>query len=284
MNEHRDASNRRESTSTEAGPTTGNGSRSGPEEQRMQGHWILAKLGKRVLRPGGRGLTKRLLEALAPSGDDRIVELGPGLGHTARQLLEVNPASYVGVDPNPQGRAALDTVLDGHEQAQLKVADAADTGLPPACADLVIGEAMLTMQTPEQKRVIAAEVSRILAPGGRYGIHELVVTGDDASAVSRELSRSIKVGAKPLPVEQWRQLLEGQGLMVEWIGHAPMRLLEPSRLVADEGVVGALRFCINLALNAPARRRVTAMRKVFRYNRQHLAAIAVVARKPDSVG
>jgi len=39
-----------------------------PEEDkdvtRMQGHWLLARMGKRVLRPGGLELTHRLLERL----------------------------------------------------------------------------------------------------------------------------------------------------------------------------------------------------------------------------
>ena len=49
----------------------------------MQGHWLLARLGKRVLRPGGMGLTRRLLAAAAPEPGERIVELGPGVGRTA---------------------------------------------------------------------------------------------------------------------------------------------------------------------------------------------------------
>ena len=77
------------------------GQRSGPEAGRMQGHWLLAKLGKRILRPGGRALTAKLLEQAKPAGDDDIVELGPGVGATAEVLLRANPRSYRGVDPNP---------------------------------------------------------------------------------------------------------------------------------------------------------------------------------------
>jgi len=69
--------------STESKQAGGKGERSGPEAGRMQGHWLLAKLGKRILRPGGRALTAKLLEQAKPSGDDDIVELGPGVGATA---------------------------------------------------------------------------------------------------------------------------------------------------------------------------------------------------------
>ena len=70
----------------------------------MQGHWLLARLGKRVLRPGGIGLTRRLLEAAGPTSTDRVIELGPGVGRTAEILLAARPASHKGVDPSPEGR------------------------------------------------------------------------------------------------------------------------------------------------------------------------------------
>ena len=82
------------------------GTRQGPEASRMQGHWLLARLGKRVLRPGGIGLTRRLLEAAGPTSTDRVIELGPGVGRTAEILLAARPASYKGVDPSPEGRDA----------------------------------------------------------------------------------------------------------------------------------------------------------------------------------
>ncbi|PRC61528.1 SAM-dependent methyltransferase, partial [Mycobacterium sp. ITM-2017-0098] len=63
----------------------------------LPGHWLLARLGKRVLRPGGLELTTRLLAA-ARIGDADVVELGPGLGRTAADIVAQHPRSYVGVD------------------------------------------------------------------------------------------------------------------------------------------------------------------------------------------
>ena len=61
------------------------------------GHWLLARLGKRVLRPGGLELTRKLLKHAGLSDAD-VVELAPGLGRTATELLSFQPASYVGVE------------------------------------------------------------------------------------------------------------------------------------------------------------------------------------------
>jgi hypothetical protein len=58
-----------------------------------------------------------------------------------------------------------------------------------------------------------------------------------------------------------------------------MHLLEPRRLVQDEGLLGAIRFAWNVARNPLARRRVVGMRRMFRKHRDHLAAIAIVGRK-----
>ncbi len=65
------------------------------DDDHMQGHWLLARLGKRVLRPGGVELTRTLL-ARAEVTDADVLELAPGLGRTAAEILARNPRSYVG--------------------------------------------------------------------------------------------------------------------------------------------------------------------------------------------
>ena len=262
------------------------GTRSGPEAARMQGHWLLASLGKRVLRPGGIGLTRRLLSAAAPAPGERVVELGPGVGRTAELLLARRPSSYRAVDPDPEGRDQVSAILDEHPDAEYVVADAAATGLPDASADLVVGEAMLTIQSDEHKRAVVAEAVRVLAPGGRYAIHELALRGDrsaeELDAVRRTISRTIKVGARPLPLGDWRRLLTEAGLEVEWTGTAPMHLLEPRRLIEDEGLLGAARFWRAVRRTPGARDRVRAMRQSFRLQGELLTAVGVVARKPSA--
>lgn len=269
-----------------AAPGQAHGQRSGPEETRQQGHWLLAKLGKRVLRPGGLELSRKLLAAAAPTSADRVIEFGPGVGKTAEILLAAAPTSYIAVDPNPEGRAALSKILSQHPQAELVQANAKNTGLADASADLVVGEAMLTMHSEKDKLAIMAEAFRLLAPGGRYAIHELGFRPDDCPVqvmdeVSRALSRLIKVGARPLTLKRWCELLEQSGFEIEADFTNPMHLLEPRRIIADEGLCGALRFFNNVRRNRAARTRIRAMRQAFRDNQEHLHAVAIIARKPD---
>ena len=164
------------------------------------------------------------------------------------------------------------------------VGRADQTGLPSGSASVVIGEAMLSMQTAEHKRLIAAEAFRLLRPGGRYGIHELAVVPEDMSTdrqreIDRALSSVIHVGARPLPAREWKLLLESVGFRVVAIGYAPMHLLRPLRLIQDEGILGTLRLAKNLMVDNAARRRVLAMRLVFERYRRNLSAIYIVAQK-----
>jgi hypothetical protein len=163
---------------------------------------------------------------------------------------------------------------------------AEETGLPDASATVVYGEAMLSMQTPQQKSRIVQEAHRLLKPGGRYGIHELCLIPDDLAEstkqkIQTDLAAVIHHGTRPLTIAEWQGLLDAEGFSVQTQAQAPMHLLEPRRIIQDEGVFGALRFAFNLLCNREARRRVLAMRHVFQKYRGNLAAVVFVVQKKE---
>ena len=252
--------------------------------EKMPGHWLLAKMGKRVLRPGGLELTHRLLHSLGIGVSDTVVEFAPGLGVTARLTLARNPRSYTAIERDRDAAATVNRYLSGPNQRCL-IGTAEETGLVASSASVVYGEAMLSMQLANAKSRIVAEAARLLTPGGRYGIHELCLVPDEIDsqirdAIAHDLSEQIHVGVRPLTVQEWRELLATAGLTVVSEQLAPMHLLEPARLVRDEGLLRAIRFIWNVALHGEARRRVLAMRRLFRRYHGHLGAIALVATKP----
>jgi hypothetical protein len=256
-----------------------------PPAEKMPGHWLLARMGKRVLRPGGLELTHQLLTALAIGEHDDVVEFAPGLGVTARLTLDRKPRSYTAIERDQNAAATVEHYLSGPSQRCI-VGTAEQTGLADASASVIYGEAMLSMQPAGTKAQIVAEAVRLLGPNGRYGIHELCLVPDDADqatrdSIQRELSHEIHVGVRPLTAREWRDVFESAGLTVVAEHRAPMHLLEPKRLVSDEGLLRAIRFVWNVARHRAARQRVLAMRKIFRKYRDNLAAIALVAVKPS---
>jgi ubiquinone/menaquinone biosynthesis C-methylase UbiE len=253
--------------------------------EKMPGHWLLARLGKRVLRPGGRQLTNRMIEALNIRPSDAAIEFAPGLGATARLTLKRKPTSYTAVERDQDAAALVQKLLHGPEQ-RCVVGLAENTGLPDAAATVVYGEAMLSMQTPQQKSRIVREAHRLLKPGGRYGIHELCLIPNDLDEntkleIQTALSKVIHYGTRPLTLAEWQGLLESEGFSVRAEAQAPMHLLEPWRIIQDEGLFGAIRFMAKLVCNREARHRVLAMRQVFRRHRRNLAAVMLVGQRKE---
>ena len=255
----------------------------GLKTEKMPGHWVLARLGKRVLRPGGMELTRRMLKMINVQRGDDVVEFAPGMGITARLTIESSPASYTAIERDEAAAKIVSAYLQGERQ-QCVVGSASDTGLPDECATVVYGEAMLTMQTEEMKRQIVREAYRLLKSGGRYGIHEMCLMADSLDEAKkketeRALTGVVHHGVRPLSVSEWSLLLQSEGFSVQSVDTAPMSLLEPGRLIRDEGLAGALRFAWNLMRDSEARQRVLEMRSVFRRQRHLLGAVAILARK-----
>lgn len=248
-----------------------------------QGHWLLAKMGKRVLRPGGKELTLKLIDNLSIQNDDSIVEFAPGMGFTASIALEKNPKSYTGVELNEEAAGNLRKTING-EGREIKIGNAANSSLPEASADKVYGEAMLTMHADHRKSEIISEAYRILKKGGLYGIHELGLMPDDLSdemksEIQSELSKVIKVNARPLTQSEWKTLLEKEGFTVKEVFTNPMHLLEPDRVISDEGYLRSAKIAFNVLKDSSARKRIKAMREVFRKYDKQMNAIVIIAEK-----
>lgn len=256
--------------------------KAGVNAERAPFFLVLERIGRRVLRPGGRAATRRLLQALEIGGDDAVVELAAGVGATAAEILTLGPASYVAIEPEMRFAPQLGAVLEPAGGRHL-AARAQDTGLSDACAHVVVGEAVLSMQPAARREEILSEAVRILRPGGRYGLHEIAATTDDPSrldVVRHDLSRATKVNAAPPPVDQWCDLLAGAGLEVRVVETFPSRFLTVHGFLADEGVRHSLVIAARLLRWPQGWRRIRRTRRALRRHGHLLRAIVVVAERP----
>lgn len=249
----------------------------------IHGHWLLAKLGKRVLRPGGQELTRLLIEDLEVRKDDNLIEFAPGVGFTAKILIDKKSRSYTGVDINEEAIKRLNEKFKG-DHIHFINKSASKTGLESERYDKIIGEAMLTMRVNPRKLDIIREAYRLLKPGGLYGIHELGLTPNDLDTaikeeIRRELELTVKVNSRPQTENEWRELLEKEGFKVIKVHSALMRLLEPRRIIQDEGIAQAFKIGYNMMSHPEERKRVLQMRNVFRKHQKHLKAFAFIVKK-----
>lgn len=251
--------------------------------EKMSGHWLLARIGKKVLRPGGVFLTQKMLSMLDITPADDVVEFAPGLGFTAHLTLEKNPHSYIGIDAEQNAVDHLNKKFN-HTSALFQLGNAAQSFLPGQSVSKVYGEALLSMHADHRKAEIIQEAYRILKPQGYYAIHELALRPDHLDSnvkldIQKELALAIKVNARPLTVSEWTGLLEKQGFTILKVETAPMHLLEPDRIIDDEGVTGAIQIAKNILFNPSIRKRVFQMKKIFRKHEKNMCAVTIIARK-----
>lgn len=249
-----------------------------------QGHWILAKMGKRVLRPGGKELTEKLINGLAISNQDDFVEFAPGIGYTASVILSQNPKSYKGIELNQEAISNLKIKFQGNPHVIFINRSASDTGIAENSIDKIIGEAMLTMQADHRKAEIIKEANRILKKGGLYGIHELGLHPDNIapelkSMIQRGLAETIKVNARPLTKVEWCELLEKEGFKIKAVHETPMHLLRAKRMIDDEGLFRTLKIGFKIMTHPKAKNRIFSMRKVFEKYEKQMVAYAIIAEK-----
>lgn len=258
----------------------------GLDRRTMPGFWLFASLGKRVLRPGGIALTKWMLDQLEIGAEDNVVEYAPGMGVTARLALARNPRGYSAIERDARAAALLRADLRGGERRACINADAVDPlPFPDGWATVVYGESMLTIHPDADKERILGEVFRVLAPGGRFAMQEISLVPENTSAelgerIRRELVRAVCHPARPQTTARWREILEARGFSVTRETRRPVHLLEPQRLIEDEGAEGALNFLSNTVMDPVASDRVRVIRGLFETYRDHLCGYCCVCRKP----
>ena len=178
--------------------------------------WARLLLGE-SFHPGGLALTERLGDLTGLGPGQRVLDLAAGTGASAIFLAEQFGCEVVGVDYGRESvalanRTAAEAGLA--DQVRFELGDAEQLPFNAASFDAVICECAFC--TFPDKATAAAEIARVLRPGGRLGLSDLTRSGPLPAELDGLLAW-IACIADAQPVEQYLNTLEAAGLAVEQV-------------------------------------------------------------------
>jgi arsenite methyltransferase len=131
-----------------------------------------------VLHPGGLVLTQHLGEVIRLGRDDSILDVACGRGMSAVHLAERFGCHVTGLDYGAENVAAAEAHAAARGVAALTAfhqGDAEELPFDDGSFDAVISECSFC--TFPDKAMAAAEMARVLRPGGRLGLTDITVNG-----------------------------------------------------------------------------------------------------------
>lgn len=133
---------------------------------------------------GGIAATRALLAQIDITARSRVLDIGSGLGGTARFIAGSTGASVTGLDLTPDyvaTAAALSGLVGLADKTRFEVGSALDLPFPDARPDAGFDHATLLhvgMNIPDKARLMS-EVARVLKPGGVFAVYDVMKTGPE---------------------------------------------------------------------------------------------------------
>jgi arsenite methyltransferase len=250
------------------------------EVEALDPYAFLAVLGKRVIHPGGRASTDRLLETANVQPGERVLDIGCGVGTTAIRLARERGAKVVAADIAPlmRQRAEANVAAAGVE-GTVEVRDADILALPYAddTFDVVVAEAVTMFVS---RRRAAAELVRVSRPGGRVLATEFYWRRPPTDEARQLFLGEVCPGLRFDSIEEWARIYGDAGLVDVKTESGPFGMMTARGFLADEGAHA-------LAVAAKAMSRPSYVRKMDwlmpRMSRAvpYLGYVLVMARKPE---
>ena len=177
--------------------------------------------------PGGAALTRRLADAMELRALDRVLDAAAGVGTTALLLARERGVDVIGVDlgevqvARARGRARRFGLAD---RVAFEVGDAERLPLGDGSVDAIVCECALC--TFPDKAAAAAELARVLRPGGRLGITDVWLDPERLDRELRGLAGRVACLADARPIAEITDTVSRAGLSVTRVERHDDALLE----------------------------------------------------------
>lgn len=198
--------------------------------------------------PGGRDLTRRLARLGCLRPGERALDVASGPGDSALLLAREFEAQVHGVDLSASlvARATKRARADGFgSRVTFSIGDAERLPLADGSVDAILSECALC--TFPDKRAVLGEFTRVLAPGGRLLLSDVVVERERLPWELSSVAGRVACLAGALPVAGYLRLLETSGLRVCALEHhdrAVVHMVEEIQarldVIASAGAGGAV--------------------------------------------
>jgi 27-O-demethylrifamycin SV methyltransferase len=167
-------------------------------------------------------LTALMREAAAPAPGLELLDVGCGTGAPACALAAGDGLRVLGITTSPEGVAAAAARAEAAglaDRVRFERRDGMDTGLPDGRFDRVW--ALESSHLMRRRDRLVAECARVLRPGGRFALCDIVLRRPlDLAEVRRlreplGLLRDVFGDARMEPAAEYRRLAEAAGLVVD---------------------------------------------------------------------
>jgi arsenite methyltransferase len=165
--------------------------------------------------PGGLDLTRRLARAVGLRPGERVLDVASGPGATAFLLASEFGVEVDGIDLGEIAVTSANATAAGRgvqTQVRFHPGDAERIPVPDQSVDVVFCECAFC--TFPDKATAAAEMARVLKPGGRVGITDVALDPARLDAELRTLAGWVACIADARPVAEYVSLLADAGLQV----------------------------------------------------------------------
>jgi len=219
---------------------------------------------------GGLAASLELLELAQVRAEDRVLDVGAGLGGSARLLASVSGCRVDCIELSPDycaGAVLLNRLTGLDDRIEVYEGSALDLPFPDASFDVVWMQ-NVGMNITDKARLYA-EVRRVLKPDGRFAFQEMAA-GPVATSYFPLPWATDPADSCLVPAEEMHALLGDRGFTAELFEDTSEAHLSRSTATAAPGALGLAVFVDDLSVKAGNARRslqqgqVRLVRGVFR--------------------